>query len=73
MGNCGGDGETYTGLPWPVFLKISGAIYPGVPHVVVRTWNASSSMIRLRPKSAINRSALSSGVLNSRFSGFRSR
>lgn len=27
----------YTGLPCPVFLKISGAMYPGVPHVVVKT------------------------------------
>lgn len=65
--------ETHTGFPCPLFLKISGAIYPGVPHVVVKTWNCSSSMILDRPKSAISRSALSSGVRNRRFSGFRSR
>jgi len=32
-----GKGYPYTGFPWPVFLKISGAMYPGVPHVVVKT------------------------------------
>ena len=66
-------GETYTGFPWPDFLNISGAMYPGVPHVVVKTWKASSSIIRERPKSAIRRSALSSGVRKSKFSGLRSR
>lgn len=64
---------TYTGLPWPLFLKISGAMYPGVPQVVVSTWNCSSSIILESPKSAISKSALSSGVLNNRFSGLRSR
>lgn len=64
---------TYTGFPWPDFLKISGAIYPGVPQVVVNTWNCSSSMILDKPKSAIIRSALSSGVRKRRFSGFKSR
>ena len=27
----------YTGFPCPDFLKISGAMYPGVPQVVVKT------------------------------------
>ena len=35
MGKEGGD--SYTGFPCPDFLKISGAMYPGVPHVVVKT------------------------------------
>ena len=30
-------GGSYTGFPCPDFLKISGAMYPGVPHVVVKT------------------------------------
>jgi hypothetical protein len=62
----------YTGFPWPVFLKISGAMYPGVPQVVVRTWNCSSSMMRERPKSAMRSSAWFSGVRKRRFSGLRS-
>jgi len=43
-----------------------------VPHVVVRTWKDSSSMIRERPKSAMRRSESSAGVRKRRFSGFRS-
>ena len=33
----GEGGKSYTGFPCPDFLKISGAMYPGVPQVVVRT------------------------------------
>lgn len=45
---------------------------PGVPQISVSRWNRSSSITRLRPKSAIMISASSAGVRNSRFSGFKS-
>lgn len=43
-----------------------------MPHVVVRTWKDSSSMILDNPKSAMRRSEFSAGVRNRRFSGFKS-
>lgn len=45
---------------------------PGVPQISVNIFNFSSSMILLKPKSAIMMSASSCGVLNRRFSGFKS-
>lgn len=45
---------------------------PGVPQISVSRWNRSSSITRLRPKSAIMISASSAGVRNNKFSGFRS-
>lgn len=49
-----------------------GAMYPGVPHVVVSALYVCSSIILLNPKSAMSRSASSSLLLNRRFSGFKS-
>lgn len=45
---------------------------PGVPQISVSIWNFSSSITRLRPKSAIIMSASSALVRKMRFSGFRS-
>lgn len=45
---------------------------PGVPQISVKTVSFSSSMTRLRPKSAIIMSASSAFERNKRFSGFRS-
>lgn len=52
-----------TGVPCPVPSKISGATYPGVPQAVVNTWLWSFKSLE-RPKSVINNSESSSGVLN---------
>ena len=45
---------------------------PGVPQISVKRVSLSSSMIRLRPKSAIITADSSAWVLKSRFSGLRS-
>lgn len=45
---------------------------PGVPQISVRSCSFSSSIMRLRPKSAIIMSASSFFVRNSKFSGFKS-
>ena len=46
---------------------------PGVPQISVKRWNFSSSITRLRPKSAIMISASSACVRKSKFSGLRSK
>lgn len=54
------------------FWYISGAMYPGVPHISVRRYICCSSMIFPSPKSATWMTASSAGVSKRRLSGLRS-
>lgn len=54
---------------YPSSFKISGATYPGDPHLIV---NGASYFLQDNPKSTILRDPISSD-LNSKFSGFKSQ